>query len=145
MTQERESASPCGLYCGACPLNRAASDRAFAERLAQRMGRAVEEVGCIGCRPQKGLPGTMAGIVCETYDCCVNQKGLEFCYQCDDFPCLKLFPAADRASELPHNTKVYNLMLIQKRGVESLAKEAATLWRLYFQGKKPRPGGEPQT
>lgn len=45
MMQERELASPCGLYCGACPLNRAASDRAFAERLAERMAAMKREDG----------------------------------------------------------------------------------------------------
>ena len=85
----------------------------------------------------------MGGQVCETYDC-ATRKGLDFCYQCDDSPCPKLAPSADRATEIAHNTKIYNLLLIQKKGTASLAREASTLRRRYFEGKKVRPGGEPQ-
>ena len=82
--------------------------------------------------------------ICETYDCCVNEKGLDFCYRCPDFPCSKLAPCADRATEIPHNTKIYNLLLIQKEGVTSLVEAADNLWRQYFRGKKVRAGAEPR-
>jgi hypothetical protein len=139
-----ELTAPCGLYCGACPLYKAQSNRALAEKLASALGLPVEKSMCTGCRAQKGHIVLLGEQVCETYDCCVNKKGLDFCYQCPDFPCSKLAPCAHRASEIPHNTKIYNLLLIQKEGVENFAKVADNLWRQYFQGKKVRPGGEPQ-
>jgi hypothetical protein len=41
------------------------------------------------------------------------------------FNCIVLHPYADKASELPHNTKVFNLCLIKRMGLESWAKDKA--------------------
>jgi len=144
MTQVEEMAAPCGLYCGACPCYKAQTDKALAEKLASRLGLSIEACICSGCRAQNGHIGVMGEPICETYDCCVNQKGWDFCYHCPGFPCSQLAPCADRAAEIPHNTKIYNLLLVQKEGVESLAKVADNLWRQYFRGKKVRAGGKPQ-
>lgn len=143
MNQERELAAPCGLYCGACPLYKAQSNKELDRKLASRLGLSVKDARCSGCRAYQGLIAVMGEPVCETYECATS-KGLDFCYQCDDFPCSKLAPYADRASEISHNTKIYNLLLIQKKGIESLTREADTCWRRYFRGRKVRPGGEPQ-
>ena len=142
MAEAEELAAPCGLYCAACPLYKAQTDRALAEKLATRLGLPIEACVCSGCRGQKGRVSVMGETICETYDCCLNEKRLDFCYQCPDFPCAKLAPCADRATEIPHNTKIYNLLLIQKQGIKSLAGGADNLWHQYFRGKKVRAGGE---
>ena len=80
---------------------------------------------------------------CETYACALSNN-VEFCYECDDFPCLKLAPCADRAQELPHNTKVYNLVLMEKKGIDSFIEKYRERIRQYRRGKKPRPGGDIQ-
>jgi len=126
-----------------CPWYRAQRDEKLAKELAERLGLPVEAARCPGCRAVKGLAPVMGWQVCETYDC-ATRKGLDFCYQCADFPCPKLAPCADRASEIAHNTKIYNLLLIQKKGTKSLVKEMSALRRRYFEGRKVRPGGEPQ-
>lgn len=139
-----ELISPCGLYCGGCPLFQACTDKALAERLAKNRGVSVDKVPtCYGCRAEKGEMSFIGEPVCSTYKC-ITEKGLHFCYECADFPCLKLAPCADRAQEIPHNTKIYNLLLIQKQGLENWAKNAETSRRQYFRGKKPRPGAEIQ-
>lgn len=135
--------APCGLYCGGCPLYRARNDQALAEKLAQRIGVSADRVPiCLGCRAQGGRIAVVVEPVCSTYNCAVNEKGLEFCYQCDEFPCLKLAPCADRAQEIPHNSKVYNLLLLQKLGIEKWLQQGDRLWKQYWQGKKPRPGAD---
>jgi hypothetical protein len=48
---------------------------------------------------------------------------------------MKLAPAADRADVLPHNTKLYNLCLIQKLGVEELIERALEIKQSYYRGK----------
>jgi hypothetical protein len=144
MTEERELIAPCGLYCSVCPLYRAKSNSSLAEKLSQQLNMAIKDFVCSGCRPQKGLISVMGPPTCETYQCCVEQRGLEFCYPCSDFPCLKLAPCADRATELPHNTKLYRSLLLQKAGPEQLIAESRNIHRLYFRGKKPRPGGDIQ-
>ena len=50
MSEVRELAAACGMYCGACPQYRATSDPNLAQKLAQVMGKTAEEVLCIGCR-----------------------------------------------------------------------------------------------
>lgn len=78
MAQEIELASPCGLYCGACAFYRAATDRALAEKLASQRGLEPEAILCLGCRAEKGMLRWRRAM-CETYDCCINQKDLQFC------------------------------------------------------------------
>ncbi|MGA7677494.1 MAG: DUF3795 domain-containing protein [Dehalococcoidia bacterium] len=137
---EAKLVAVCGLYCGACPVLRASGDKALAERIAQARDIPVERVSCRGCRAEKGRIKLMGEPVCPTYTCCVEQKGLQFCYECADFPCLKLAPCADKAQLLPHNTKVYNLVLLQKLGLEKWLQMAPQLWSQYFRGKKERGG-----
>jgi hypothetical protein len=134
--------APCGLFCGACPVFRASGDSALAERLAKTLGVRQEQVSCLGCRVEEGHIKVMGEPVCPTYDCCIQEKGLQFCYECGEFPCLKLAPCSDKAQVLPHNTKVYNLVLLQKLGVEEWLDRAQQLWRQYFRSKKERGGDE---
>ncbi len=114
--------------------------------MAERQGIPVEKVPvCVGCKPAKGnIKVAGGGPTCDTYACAVNDKKVEFCYQCQDFPCLKLAPCTDRAQELPHNTKVYNLVLLQKLGVDAWLERYESLFRQYIRGKKPQPGGDIQ-
>lgn len=53
---------------------------------------------------------------CETYTCGADQRDIEFCFQCPDFPCDRLCPASDRADTLPHNLKIFNLCFIKEKG-----------------------------
>ena len=139
----KELTAPCGIYCGACALYRAVSDSTIREKVAASMGLPIEQAQCLGCRAEKGNMIVMKGQVCETY-ACITEKGLDFCYECDDFPCLKLAPCADRAAEIPHNTKIYSLMLIKNRGLKAAAEDSENRIRRYFRGKKRRPGGDIQ-
>jgi len=144
--EERTLISPCGLYCGSCPLHIARTDETLRKRIAEGQGISVEKVlVCAGCRPLQGLvPVLGLEAVCETYACSVNDKKVEFCYECEDFPCLKLAPCADRAQEIPHNTKIYNLLWLQKLGIDTWLERYASLMRQYRRGKKPKPGGDIQ-
>ncbi len=114
--EERALVSPCGLYCGACPLYKARTDETLRKKIAERQGIPIEKVLlCAGCRPSRGLVSVSGGEpICDTYACAVNDRKVEFCYECEDFPCLRLAPCADRAQEIPHNTKIYNLIWLQK-------------------------------
>lgn len=139
MSPTKELVAPCGLACGVCPVHKAIEDRALAEKLASNLGLAVEEVPCRGCRPQGGV--VLGKKLCPTYKC-VTGRGYDFCFQCPDFPCLKLAPAAHRADKLPHNQKIYNLLLIKKMGLDNWDKEAEAIQRRYFRGKKDSGGSE---
>jgi hypothetical protein len=62
----------------------------------------------------------------------VKVKGVEFCCDCDDFPCAFLAPTADNATRYPHNMKVYNLCRIKKVGLERWIEEAGQIRKKYF-------------
>jgi hypothetical protein len=71
---------------------------------------------------------------CNVYKC-IAKKGFLFCSDCSDFPCDHLHPYADMAAERPHNTKVFNLGLIKKMGLEKWAAEKAKSVReTYYKG-----------
>ncbi len=146
VNEERALIAPCGLYCGACPLYRARTDEGLRSKIASAMNISVAKVFlCAGCKPLKGaIPGAGGTPTCETYACAVDGKKVEFCYQCADFPCLKLAPCADRAQEIPHNSKIYLLLMLQKLGIDAWRKEYPGLMRQYQRGKKPKPGSDIQ-
>jgi len=104
--------------------------------IAERLNLAPEKAVCGGCRNENG---TIAFLnmtqPCRTYQCS-KDRGINFCYDCSEFPCDHLHPYADKASQFPHNTKVFNLCLIKKMGLEAWAKEKAkTVKDTYFKGK----------
>ena len=144
--EERALISPCGIYCGNCALYKARTDETLRKKIAERQGIPAEKVLlCAGCRPSQGLiPASGGEPVCDTFACAVNNKKVEFCYECEDFPCLKLAPSADRAQEIPHNTKVYNLVLLQKKGIDAWIEQYPGLVRQYRRSKKPKAGGDIQ-
>jgi len=114
--------APCGIYCKRCP--------------------GVESFGCIGCREQKGQIHKFP--FCKTYGC-VSSKGYEFCYQCTDFPCEMLQPIVNFEIFTPHNSKVYNSIMIQKLSLEEWNKICDDKTTLYYRGKKVQYGGDPLT
>jgi hypothetical protein len=144
--QERVLVAPCGIYCGACRRYKASTDKALRKQIAEQTGVPVEEVYvCAGCWPMQGrVKMSGAEPTCETYACAVENKKVEFCYQCDDFPCLKLAPCLDWAPRSPHNTKIYSLLLLQKLGIDALVEKYPTILKQYRQGKKPKLGGDIQ-
>jgi hypothetical protein len=71
---------------------------------------------------------------CSTFEC-VSGRGVEFCFQCAEFPCSRLNPASDRADVLPHNMKVFNLCTIRRDGVAGFLRASADMKRRYYQGK----------
>ena len=114
--------APCGIYCKRCP--------------------GVKFYKCKGCREQKGQVKEFP--VCKTYEC-VTSKGYEFCYECADFPCEMLQPIVNFEIFAPHNSKVYNLIMIKKLGLEDWDKICEEKSNLYYQGKKVKYGGDPLT
>ena len=117
--------APCGRDCFNCPLFKAKDNERLKAIVAKKMGIPIEKASCNGCRNENGIIPFLDMIgTCVIYKC-INNKGIDFCYECQDFPCDYLHPVADRASQFPHNTKVFNLCLIKNMGLESWAKEKA--------------------
>lgn len=63
-------AAPRGVYCGACPAY-------------------LRVKSCHGCRSETNQK-RRSKYGCPIRRCCLEDKGLHFCYECDKFPCPKL-------------------------------------------------------
>lgn len=124
--------APCGIPCGDCSAYKAKDDPTLLELLISR-GIKREGLPCPGCRPAKGNCPAVDG-TCETY-ACVTEHAVDFCFECPEFPCAKLNPAADRANAIPHNTKVFNLCFIQRQGLAKFMEKSPEIKQRYFQGK----------
>lgn len=118
--------APCGKDCFNCPLYTGEENRENRAKFLERNNLQPDQFECPGCRINKGYcPGLEILKIdghCKLY-ACVKDKNVEFCFECNEFPCPKLQPLADRAERVPHALKIFNLCMIQKMGVEKWAKE----------------------
>lgn len=129
MIDQNALEAPCGIHCGYCKLNQALTDENLAKILKEKMNLPT----CTGCRSIDGYCPVI-GEQCATW-VCSKQKGVEFCHECADFPCIKLMPCADRADKLPHNIKVYSLMLRKAKGAHEWSKAIGKVYDLYYKGQ----------
>jgi hypothetical protein len=142
MTKERLTlVAPCGIDCGTCELNMCKDNPQLLDVLVSK-GIPKEKIPCNGCRSIQGDCPVIKD-KCETYKC-VTQKNVEFCFECDEFPCVKLQPSADRANILPHNMKVFNLCTIKREGVENFVLKSTEIKQRYYAGKM-EVGNGPQS
>lgn len=133
MPVDPQLVTPCGLYCAPCPLYRARTDEALRDELAARWGAPAHLMVCEGCRPSQGSPTPLRGTVCPTY-LCAEDRGVTVCHECAEVPCIKLHPLAERADKLPHNFKVYSMMVQRRDGLEAWAAAYPRMWKRYFEG-----------
>ena len=132
--------APCGLDCFNCELFEGNLTEERRAAFAARFNRPAADVGCRGCRTEGGC--TFLETPCPTR-ACVTERELQFCSQCDDFPCARLMPSRDGADRYPHNIKLYNLCRIQAVGLQRWAEEeAAQVRERYYHGTF-RPGHGP--
>lgn len=127
--------SPCGMDCFNCPAYLANEDINLRTDLSERLHLPVEAAKCEGCRNAKGTISFLGDKKpCDVFRC-TSEKGIIFCCECMDFPCDYLHPYADKAIARPHNTKVFNLCLIKKMGIDQWVKEKAlNVRKNYFNG-----------
>ena len=146
MDTRSELIAPCGLDCGICELYLSKNDEQLMGALISK-GIPKEVLPCDGCRSIEGRCPVIQG-TCATFEC-VSRKGVSFCFECSEFPCMKLAPAADKADVLPHNIKLYNLCVIEQRGVQELIERSLEIKQAYYLGKMevgegPRLGSDKQ-
>ncbi len=99
---EKRLAAVCGLFCPSCTIYIASTeDPARLKALAVRFGVSETSLECHGCRSEKRAS------YCENH-CkmtrCAAEKGIDFCGQCDEYPCseLKTFQ-----SQMPHRAELW--------------------------------------
>lgn len=134
-----ELTAPCGRDCFNCPFYLAKNNEKAKEILSQKLQLKPEQVTCEGCRNIEGNCQVLKNYGfsgnCKIYKC-YEEKDIDFCFECKDFPCDLLHPLADRAEKFPHNIKVYSLCLIERKGLEEWAKNhAKRSFDFYYSGK----------
>ena len=132
MKDKKALTAPCGLDCFNCEIYEENITPQFVQYFQEKMGVAPEDVPCRGCRQQDGQHFHLPKEGCATLDC-AKAKGVEFCSDCQEFPCALLAPLADGAGTYPHNFKLYNLCRIKLIGFEQWSEhEAKQIRQKYF-------------
>lgn len=114
----KQFAAACGLFCPACSLYIGSTEEPERlKRIADMFGVPPEEAKCHGCRAE------VKGPYCKTCKlvACADEKGLEFCVDCKEYPCeqLKEFQAL-----MPHRAELFaNGDRIREIGFEAWSLE----------------------
>jgi len=132
--------APCGLDCFNCHFylaNENQESMAIVEKISNEYKISVDAMLCKGCRSHNGQIPIQKQVFGEAHHCaayeCSQGMGFRFCADCDQFPCDNLHPYADKAGDLPHNIKVFNLCLIKRMGLQRWAEHKATeVRKVYF-------------
>jgi hypothetical protein len=111
-------------------------DAQLRAEISKKLGLPCEKARCEACRNAHGTITFMGATEpCDVFGC-TNRKGISFCFECSDFPCDYLHPHADLASTRQHNTKLFNLCLIRKMGLEAWAEgKAKSVKETYFNAR----------
>jgi hypothetical protein len=123
--------APCGLDCFNCNLHVENITDDYKIKVAEYRKISPDEVPCMGCRAENGKC-RYAEFDCATWKC-AQEKGISYCFECDDFPCGLLAPTAKGAS-FPHNMKVYNLCRMKLVGIDAWSEESAGIRKRYYEG-----------
>jgi hypothetical protein len=112
----------CGLNCAKCPIYEAShSDDKLREDLAQHFKCEPEAIVCEGCRTEPLSRDVHWSPECKML-VCARSKGVQFCFQCDDFMCsiLKKFEYDGIAH---HKQTVENLKRMKEIGLDAWLEE----------------------
>ena len=116
-------AAPCGVYCGACRSYLLLKKDLFEEK--------GYKSGCKGCRIQNKKCAFIRR------DCALLRKNeIDFCYECDSFPCQKLQKLDSHYQEKYSVNMINNLKRLEEVGVEKWLQEQEKLYTC------PKCGGE---
>lgn len=114
--------SYCGLYCGACEIMKINLTNNFIQAAKDR-NEDPENLMCDGC---KGSQHCFQCSECKIRSC-AQQKGLEFCSECNSYPCkmLLLF----KSNNKPHHSAIIsNLEEIKNFGIEEWLLKQEKRW-----------------
>ncbi len=109
--EEEKLAAPCGLYCGAC-----------IDYLIYK--------SCHGCSCKCGkCDASKHHEQCDIYKCCVEQKGLQACSECENLPCTTLIRFCYNPVWLHHLPVIENLRRRKAIGTKDWGKEQSEAWK----------------
>jgi hypothetical protein len=125
--------TPCGLDCSQCAIRQIPIDAKQAKEVIvwfKDMGWLKQEEGikeaiekkmyCKGCRSDRTDVHWTPD--CFILECCIDKKGLEFCYECNEFPCKRLLEWSEQGSRYKNALK--NLTNIKEKRVRRINRNS---------------------
>jgi hypothetical protein len=106
----------CGLDCGKCPIHLRSEEELLYWR---QQSVDPDKIRCDGCRSDR--KGCHWSPECKVLQCCVYDRGFDFCAECPDLPCDILKEFAKIADH--HVGAVEQLIEMKDRGVEQWLRE----------------------
>jgi hypothetical protein len=93
MDEANQMIAACGIECFKCDILQASNDPKMAQYIADWFKKErnevvkLEDIRCAGCKSDRTKHWSPD---CWILKCCADDKGLEFCNECNEFPCAKL-------------------------------------------------------
>ena len=104
----KELIAPCGMNCCIC------------------IAFLREKNKCTGCRgSDANKPSTRKRCMIKTF----SRLNSEFCYDCEDFPCDKLYHLDERYRTKYHMSMIENLKSIKTNGIKDFLKQEEDKWK----------------
>ena len=130
----RWSISACGLNCAKCDMNEAchgneAKRNQIVEWFREVRNETVkpEQIVCEGCRgPLASHWSPECGMML-----CTREKGLTYCFECEDFPCAIVDEFASNGIS-HHGRTVENMKRMKEIGLEAWIEEQERAGRCVF-------------
>jgi hypothetical protein len=113
---DKELIAPCGMNCGVCISYLAMKNDINT--------RGFKRTYCPGCRP-RGKHCTFMKDQCDL----VGKGLVQFCYECDKFPCKRLKNLDKRYRTKYHLSMIENLEYIKENGMEQFLEKEEAKWR----------------
>lgn len=105
MNLEEELIAPCGIYCGICVAY-----------FGYRMDGEKRKDSCPGCK-QRDKRCAFLKKNCDR----LSEKKVEYCFECEDFPCKDLGKLDERYREKYGISVIENLKFIKENGIENFS------------------------
>ena len=107
--------APCGMNCSLCI--------AYQGKKYDIKKKGINRKYCDGCRP-RGENCLHMAKVCEK----VGKGQIEFCFECEAFPCKRLKALDKRYRTKYHMSMIGNLRVIQELGMNEFLKSEEAKW-----------------
>ena len=118
-----ELIAPCGMNCGICS--------GYLASKYDIKGKGIKMPYCIGCR-QRNKKCAFLKKLCDL----LIEGRVQYCYECDDFPCLRLQSIDKRYRTNYRMSMIDNLKYIKENSIIKFLEKETDKW------KCPRCGAE---
>ena len=108
--------APCGMDCAVCS--------GYLALKHDVKEKGVTMAYCKGCRPR----GKKCAFLKKRCELLLNKK-VEFCYECEEFPCKNLKHIDNRYQTFFHTSLIDNLQFIKEHGLIKFSESQRKKWQ----------------